>query len=198
MFRSRRRAARSAAAALSAAALVTSLAACSSGGDDSSSGNRDASTSDGPPNAQITSALGKVTGKLDQQASRQVQARVTRVVDEWFDAAYVAGDYPRTDFAEAFPVFTRGAATRARTDRALMSNATLGSKIDDVHVYHRDLRIDVLAVDGRAAGVTVRFALGMRLSGEIDRRDRVSGRLFLTHGPGRWQIFGYDVNRMSV
>ena len=167
MFRSPRRPVRSAAAAVSAAALVASLAACSSGGDDSSSGDGDPSTSasDGPPEAQTTSALGKVTGKLDGQARRRVQARVTRVVDEWLDAAYVGGDYPRTDFAKAFPVFTRGAALRARTDRALMSNQTLGSRIDDVHVYHRDLRIDVLAVGGRAAGVTVRFALGMHLVG---------------------------------
>ena len=57
--------------------------------------------------------VGEVAGKLAKGPARDVAADVAEVVDRWLDAAYVGGDYPRSDFGDAFPGFTKGAATLA-------------------------------------------------------------------------------------
>ena len=134
-----------------------------------------------------------------RRSRRQVRARVKRkiaaVVDDWFDAAYFGGDWPRTDFGSAYPHFSAGAAKDAKGDAALMSNARLGDRLDGVEATKRRLRVDMLAVKKRAVGVTARFVLGMRLTGEVNRSERVAGSLFLTWRDGGWQVFGYDVQR---
>ncbi len=76
-----------------------------------------------------------------------------------------------------------------------MSNAEIGDRLDAVVATTRRVRIDVLAPRGRAVGVTARFVLGLDLTGEIERADRVSGRLLLGPKDGEWRVFGYDVNR---
>ena len=63
---------------------------------------------------------------------RTLEKAIAEVVDGWLDAAYVAGDYPRTRLRDAFPGFTRGAADRAAAGRALMSNQAIGARIDAV------------------------------------------------------------------
>ena len=43
--------------------------------------------------------------------------QVGKVVDRWWDAAYLGGGYPRSSFPSAFPGFTDGAEKRARATR---------------------------------------------------------------------------------
>ena len=56
----------------------------------------------------------------------------------------------------------------------------------------------MLAPRGKAAGVTARFVLRFRTTGDVTKTVTVSGRLFLTQSAGgAWQIFGYDVAKGS-
>jgi len=137
-----------------------------------------------------------VVGKLPRDARERVQHHVGKVVDGWFDAAYVGGDYPRRDFSDAFPGFTAGARAQARHERGLMSNQSIGSRTSAVTATRRWVFLDVLAPRHRAAAVTARFRLDFHTEGRSpkDSRDvEVRGRLFLTPGPKGWQVFGYDV-----
>jgi hypothetical protein len=143
-----------------------------------------------------TATIHEVTGRLDPKRRPMLKKKVAQVVDRWLDAAYVDGAYPRGSFADAFPGFTRGAAADARHDRALMSNAAIGKRIDGVRAHNRRLRIDVLAVKRRAVGVTARFVLDFETTGQVARSERVKGLLYMTwHQERGWQVFGYDVTR---
>lgn len=182
-------------------ALTLVAGACSSGDETdkpaSSTGATTGSGSDGPAPIETRVNLGRVTGKLSKPARQRLEAAVTGVVDGWLDAAYVAGDYPRSDFSNAYPRFTSGAKADARRDRGLMSNQSIGKRIDAVTATRRRLRIDALAVHGRPVGVTARFILGFRTTGGLERDFEVRGRLFLTPAHG-WRVFGFDVNKGVV
>ncbi len=177
------------------------LTGCSSSEEeaDAPSGAASGAPSSGPPALRTDAAPGVVSGRLDRQAGRRVTRRATEVVDAWLDAAYVGGDYPRAEFRDAYPHFSRGARRDARRDAALMSNAAIGERVTSVRATKRRLRVDVLAVKRRAVGLTARFVLEMRVTGEdlskAERRQRVAGSLFLTFRDGGWTVFGYDVNR---
>ncbi|GEP37938.1 hypothetical protein NPS01_16010 [Nocardioides psychrotolerans] len=194
------RPARAASAITLALLLGVPLSACS-GGDsepDASGPNASAGTDvDAPAPLETVATVGKVVGKLSGPRRARLKAQVTEVVDGWIDAAYL-GSYPRTDFADAFPGFSQGAVADARTDGALMSNKAWGADLDEVVALQRRLTIDVLAPSDRAAGVTARVVLTMRLSGEVNRKERVGGSLFMTYRDGAWQVFGYDVTRGSA
>ena len=71
-------------------------------------GGSSATDPDAPPPLATKATLGRVTGKLPKAKQSKVRKQVARAVDAWFDAAYVAGDYPRNDFANAWPGFTTG------------------------------------------------------------------------------------------
>jgi hypothetical protein len=139
--------------------------------------------------------------RLTSAARRALATRITATVEDWFDAAYLAGTYPRTDFTGAFPGFTPGAAARARQDQRLMTNAAVGTTTYAVRATAKSVVIDVLAARGRAAAVTATFRLGMVRTGETGgvRRERITGRLYLTREkPAGWRVFGYDVERGTV
>ena len=136
-----------------------------------------------------------MTGKLPKEKRAKVRQQVAHAVDAWFDAAYVAGDYPRNDFADAWPGFTTGAKADAQSDKALMSNQDIGSEIAGVEATARKVTVDVLAVKGKASGATARFVLKFRTDGDVQRKVEVRGRLFLTPGAEGWRIFGYDVTK---
>ena len=120
---------------------------------------------------------------------------VAHAVDAWFDAAYVGGDYPRDDFADAWPGFTTGAQAEAQGDKALMSNQDIGADIAGVEATARKVTVDVLAVKGKPSGATARFVLKFRTDGDVQRKVEVRGRLFLTPEADGWHIFGYDVTK---
>jgi hypothetical protein len=151
----------------------------------------EATDAPGPPETEVM--LGEVTGKLPKGKRSKARRQVGRVVDGWFEAAYVGGDYPRNDFADSWPGFTTGAKDDARGDKALMSNQGIGSRVDAVEVRTRKVTVDVLAVRGRASGATARFVLRFSTEGGVQRRIEVRGRLFLTPGADGWRVFGYDV-----
>ena len=151
----------------------------------------------GVPAVRTKVRTGRVTGRLTARRRTRLVHHVAAVTDRWFDAAYVTGDYPRTNFARAFPGFTTGATRTAHRDRDLMTNADLGKRIDEVKVKRRTVTVDLLAVGGRARAATARVHLAFTTSG-VERRVRVTGRLFLTQRNGRWRVFGYDVAKGRV
>jgi len=184
-------------AALLAITLV--MGACTSSDDKDSEPHPTPDLTSGPPAAvevPIVVRPGVVAGKLRPRARRAVAADVGKVVDAWFEAAYLGGEYPRRDFADAFPGFTRGAARLARHDRALMSNVTIGRRVDEVVPVRRTVRVDLLSPRRRAVGATARFRLEFRTAGDLARRVVVNGRLALTRTrAGAWRVFAYDVRR---
>lgn len=191
---------------LAAAVLAVALAACPtacSGDSSDSSSQRPADEPAGsqateePAPLETTATLGKVTGKLSKDKRSRVRQQVGQAVDAWFEAAYVGGEYPRSDFSDSWPAFTKGALARARSAKALMSNQDIGSGITGVEATARKVTVDVLAVKGHAVGATARVVLRFSTEGEIARDVQVRGRLFLTRSAGGWDIFGFDVTKGS-
>ena len=185
------------------ALLVLALAAggCSSGDSDddaSAPSSTPATEQAAPPEVKIRARVATVAGELPRQRRRAVARDVGRVVDRWFEAAYLGGDYPRTSFRDAWPGFTAGARDLARRDRKLTSNAALGTRTDDVRAIAKDVRIDVFSPKRKPAGATARFRLVFRTAGDAERRVRVSGRLVLTRVKGTWRVFGFDVQRSAI
>ena len=197
MFRTHGRAVRAASAALTSLVLVAVLGACSDDGSDAGPGDDSAAPAEASPGIRTTVAIGTVSGRLAKKERARLRRQVGAAVDRWIDAAYVGGDYPRTDFSRAFRGFSKDAAALAQRDRRLMSNAAVGERVESVTATARKLTIDVLAARGRAVGATGRFVLVLDLTGEVQRTDRIAGRLFLSP-PGGWQVFGYDVKRGRV
>lgn len=151
------------------------------------------------PRVRTTTEVGEVVGRLPRTRRRVVSRQLTRVVDRWWEAAYLSGDYPRRKFGEeAFPGFSQGATRRARQDRALMSNAAIGSRVEAVTAKRRRVALDLLAVGGLVKAATARVLLVFgttRTSGEAGRAESVRGRLFITREPRGWRVVGYDVSR---
>ncbi len=188
-----------------AAAVVLTLAAC--GGNDSSTpsaGGSPSASAANPPMATVVT-IGQVAGtvhkpnrqRFERHASH-LRAEVGKAVDAWFDGAFVGVDYPTTDFPAAFTSFTPQAKADATKQKSLMTTGKLGAHIEGVTTLKRSVALDVLAPRGAAAGVTARFVLRFRTSGDVTRTVTVSGRLFLTQGAGgTWQVFGYDVAKGS-
>lgn len=148
---------------------------------------------------ETTARIGEVVGgDLSKKEQGQLVDRVAEVVDDWIDAAYVGGDYPRTDFDGAFREFTDGAADLAADQPKVMSNAAVGADVEEVAATRREVTVDVLAPKGDPAGATARVTLVMDLAGEKEWTDRVTGRLLLTPAGGGWQVFGFDIERNEV
>src|SRR5262245_1280226 len=175
---SRRRPMRALGLAAAALCVTLSMVACS--GDDSSSPSSQpgdtTDTSTGAtdePNQSTqrptTATLGRVSGKLPKGKRSKVRRQVAHAVDQWFDAAYIGGDYPRNDFEDAWPGFTTGAKADAHADKALMSNEDIGTKIDGVEATARRVTVDVLAVHGHARGATARVVLKFKTEGDVQR-----------------------------
>jgi len=178
-------------------APALALTACTGDDDGDGSGGGDGPAT-GKDRLATTARVGQVVGgRLAAQPRQRLVKEVTAVVDEWIDGAYVGGDYPRTDFDGAFRAFTDGAGRLAAAQPKVMSNQAVGKQVETVTATRRTVWIDVLAPGGRPAGVTARVTLVVDLEGEdIDRTDKVSGRLMLSpDGKGGWEVFGFDVRR---
>jgi len=180
---------------------VTSVAFVGGCSDDDSSppdGKKPAETPSSTPSAErpITTkaTVGRVIGKLGEQQKVKLKADVSAVMDEFFDNAYL-GDFPRTSFDEAYQAFTRDARDDAERDVDLLSNAAISDRIDLATDTSRRVKLDVLAVQGRATGVTARFTLDFETTGQLERAERVKGYLLLAREGGGWKVFGYDVTR---
>jgi hypothetical protein len=179
-------------------ALLLTTGACT--GDDDPADEPSAAASETPtgaPEVQLTATVGVVTGKLQPPRRRALTRRVGGMVGAWFDAAYLDGDYPRSDFRNVFPGFTRDAAALARRDRDLLTNAQLGDRIDGVVALRKTVKVDLLSPGRRPAAATARFRFAFRTTGDVERRVVVRGRLMLARVNGTWKIFAYDVRRSA-
>jgi hypothetical protein len=183
--------------ALAALALTLGVGACSGGDDDPDDPDAGPSApgASSAPAVETVVTFGRITGTLPKEGRDRLADQIGEVVDGWTDAAYLAGDYPRRDFADAWPGFTPGAQEEARRDRALMSNEDIGERIDGVEARRSRVRLDVLAVRKHAVGVTAHVALSFRTTGDLARDVTVQGRLYLTHTERGWRVFGYDVTK---
>ncbi len=182
--------------------MAIGLAGCSGGDDDEDqpAGDGDRSTSSAlvEPGIDTRVEVGEVVGDLPKKPARDVAADVAGVVDRWLDAAYVAGDYPRSKFGEAYPGFTEDAAKLAAEQPGLMSNTGVADRVDTVTATRRVVRVDVLAPKGDAAGATAHVNLVIELAGKVERTDQIRGRVLLTRARGGWRVFGFDVERGEV
>jgi hypothetical protein len=192
--------------ALAAASMLLCLSlgatACS---DDSGGAGGDTSSQPPLPSGEpstfeieTTTTMGRVVGKLPPKERKQLIGAITPVVQRWFNAAYVGGDYPRKNFKDAFPGFTAGARHEALGDRKLMSNRDIGRRIDGVTPKTSRISLDVLAVGKGPVAVTARFRLAFKTQGDLERRVSVRGRLALTRSKTGWRIFAYHVAKNGV
>lgn len=117
------------------------------------------------------------------------------MVDAWFDAAFVGGEFPRPMGEGAWSGFTTEAAEKARKDQDVTSVAAVSEQVDGVAAVRRILRIDVLADKGRAEGVTARVFMEYETTGAVEGTFVVRGRLMLTREGTGWKIFGYDLTQ---
>ena len=153
-----------------------------------------------PVPTQVTVAK-VVGGKLRPPQRERLEKQVSRVVSAYFDDAFLAGEYPRTDFSGALATFSPGAVERAASDRALLTNAEIGTSTETVVARTKAARLDVFLPNKFVAGLTARIRLVFvqeRTDG-ADQRVTVAGRLLMNRKEsGSWQIFGYDITRSSV
>lgn len=150
-----------------------------------------------PEAVATTVGLGKVYGRVPRTQRARLKSEVGALVDAWWEAAYLDGDYPRGSFRKPFKGFTPGAQAKARRDKLLTTNRDVSEAITGVTPRRRALTLDVLAVDGTPRTVTARFKLRFDTDGARARKVTVRGRLFLTRRTGSWRIFGYDIAKWS-
>ena len=192
--------------ALAAASILLCLSLGATACSDEEGGPRSESSSQPPlPSGEpdtfeikTRTTIGQVVGRLPRKDRQRVADAVTPVVQRWFNAAYVGGDYPRKDFTDAFPGFTAGARSQAFHDRKLMSNRAISDRIEGVTPRTSRIWIDMLAVRQRPVAVTARFLLAFRTKGDLERKVKVHGRLLLSRSDKGWRIFGYDVAKNGV
>jgi hypothetical protein len=194
---------------VAAVMLLAALAGCTGGNE----GREDSAASPLPSRSVETQPtleakpvpmdveVAKVVGSgLRPKQRRNLEQEVSRVLEQYFDDAYLGGEYPRRDFSAAFDTFSQGAARRAVSDRPLLTNAAVGPETTAVVPRARRARVDVLVPGRVAVGMTARVRLVFvreQVSGPA-QRVTVSGRLLMSRNrAGRLKIFGYDVIRSS-
>ena len=153
-----------------------------------------------PRPAPLQIRVTKVHGKLSRQARKTLAHVAGRAVATYFRNAYL-GHYPRSDFGNAFASFSSGAAHKARHDRDLLTNASLGADTVAVVPRKQVAYLSVLAPGHVAVGITanVHLKLLVQHAHAPNQQVIVKGRLLLTRRKsGGWQIFGYDLSRSVV
>lgn len=155
-----------------------------------------ASATPNAPSVAVETSVRKITGKIARAERDQLAAEVGALVDGWFQAAYLAGDFPRSApyTAADFPGFSAGAAALAVKDDFL-SNRAIAGQVDGVVPVSKAVALDVLAVNGRAHGITAKVDLVFETTGAVAGSHRVRGHLDLAPKQGRWQVFGFEITR---
>jgi hypothetical protein len=190
------------------ALLLALTAGCTGGASEDNAGSPAPSSSVGqqptlsakPVPIEVTVAK-VVGGHLRPDQRKQLARQVGGLVSRYFDDAFLAGKYPRDDFSGALATFSPGAARRATPERALLTNAEVGTTTDAVVARTKQARLDVLVPGRHVVGLTarVRLVFVQQPTDGVDKRVTVSGRLLVNRKKsGPWQIFGYDLTRSSV
>jgi hypothetical protein len=186
---------------VTAALLVVGLLASGCSGGDEPSSKPSSSSSLGAPDDAPTIKidplvkLGKVVGRLKKKDKQRLEQTISGVAVRWLHAAYLDGSYPRTAFDDSWPGFTAGARRLAEHDKALMSNARLGPRIDAVNPSKLAVTVDLLAIHRRAVGSTAHVVLRFDTEGTVHHKVYVGGRLRLTPTTNGWRVFAYQINR---
>lgn len=188
--------ARSALVSGAALLLLAGAVGCDSG--DDLGGTKDGSTSsqgkDNAPVATVTT-LHATGEKLNEAHRTRVKAGVNKVIDPWFDGAFL-GDFPRSDWSTAFAGFTKDAAADAQgRDLDLLTNAAIADQIDSATATRRRVRLNVFAYRGHPRGATAHFVLDFTTKGGLAESLQLRGDLYLAKDRGVWRIFGYDVDQ---
>lgn len=196
-------------------ALVAASVLCASAGCTGDGGDPTGAASSPLPSRSVESgatlaakpvpmqvSVAKVVGsRLGREKRQRVEKQLTRVLGRYFDEAYLEGDYPRSDFSDALEAFSAGAARRARADRDLLTNATVGPRVEAVVPRRKQVKLDVLAPRRRVVGLTARVRLVFveEHAEGSDQRVKVKGRLLMSRArSGKWKVFGYDVSRAAT
>ena len=149
------RVSRPATGALVGLVLLAGATACtgdSAGG--SASRSADGSPSAQPrPSAPLRVEVTHVAGGLSPHKRAAVAAGVRRALASYTQGAFLAGDYPRTDFRDAFGSFTAASAASARRDQTLLTNRPLG-RARSVRAVRRTAYVSVLAPKQKVSGAT--------------------------------------------
>jgi len=154
-----------------------------------------------PESVPLKVVVTRVSGKLPEKSKPALEANVGKAISAYVDGAFLAGDYPRSDFGDAFGAFTSGAAGDARRDADLLTNRELGPSTESVRATRRTAYLSVLAPYKVAAGVTAKVDLVFVVDrgDETAQRVRLAGRLLLTRNKSNgWSIFGYDLHRSET
>lgn len=154
-----------------------------------------------PKSVPLKVVVTRVSGKLPEKSRPALEANVGKAITAYVDGAFLAGDYPRSDFGDAFGAFTSGAAGDARRDVGLLTNRELGPSTESVRATRRTAYLSVLAPYKVAAGVTAKVDLVFLVDrgDETAQRVRLAGRLLLTRNKSNgWSIFGYDLHRSET
>lgn len=149
-------------------------------------------------NVRPVTSSGRLVGRLSRKDRRQVEGSISGAAVRWLEAAYLGGNYPRRNFRNSFGVFTRSARAAARADLDRMTNARIGNRVTAVTPTRLRVRVDLLAVGGRAVSGTAHVDTRFRTDGRADRAYRVAGRLMMTRQDHQWRVFAYDVARARV
>jgi hypothetical protein len=155
-----------------------------------------------PASVPLKVVVTRVLGTLPASSRPALEANVAKAVSTYVDAAFLSGDYPRSDFGDSFASFTRGAARDARRDQDLLTNHELGPTTESVRATRGTAYLSVLAPYKVAAGVTAKVDLVFVVDrgDQAAQRVRLAGRLLLTRNAdaGGWSIFGYDLHRSAT
>jgi hypothetical protein len=167
----------------------------------SASATASASAAPAPESVPLKVVVTRVSGKLPDKSRPALEANIGKAVSAYVDGAFLAGDYPRSDFGDAFGVFTAGAARDARRDQDLLTNRRLGPSTESVRATRRTAYLSVLAPYKVAAGVTAKVDLVfvVERGDRPAQRVRLAGRLLLTRNKANgWSVFGYDLHRSQT
>jgi len=154
-----------------------------------------------PESVPLKVVVTRVSGKLPDRSRPALEANVGKAISAYVDGAFLAGEYPRSDFGAAYRAFTSGAAGAAHRDADLLTNRELGSSTESVRATRRTAYLSVLAPYKVAAGVTAKVDLVFVVDrgDETAQRVRLAGRLLLTRNKSNgWSIFGYDLHRSET
>jgi hypothetical protein len=182
--------------------LAASLGACTSDDKDSDASeptSTEPATSLTRPDAKFTVVVRRMEHVKPADRGR-VKAAIAAPIQDWFNGAFVEGEYPRNTYDAGLKAWTRDAAVMAARDRDTTTNAALGSDVVAVVADQQSANLYVFANKGVSGGATARVRLRLteeKPTGELVRI-AVTGSVYLTRDKSQWKIFGYDLERKVV